>query len=407
MNTVSRTSWLPALVILPAALLLASCQEPEAGAPEGDEGAFVVRLGTDTVGVERYRLSPERMEILAVTRSPRTLRREVTLEFGEDGGLTRYESRVVDPAAQEEGPTQRTVMTYGPDRIRVESGVGEEAEIDEVEGDPRMIPLSFDHFSLVELAIRRAFEEGLEEGTDTVPMWMGGPMPMELQRIDPDSVALVTPNLGTWRARVDDEGRILQMEAGALGRDVERVDDLDVEALALQYAELDSRGEGMGPLSPRDTVRATVSGATITVDYGRPAARGRLVFGGLVPYGEIWRTGANQATHLTTDRPLELGDETLPPGTFTVFTIPESEGWTLIMNRETGQAGTEYDPDMDLFRTTLEVRRLDEPVGRFTIRVEPEGEGGVLRFLWEDTEARIPFGVGSGDAGTAGPTRAG
>ncbi len=395
MNAASRRPWISALVILPAIVLLASCQESGDGVSGEDEGAFVVRLGTDTVAVERYRLSPERMDVLAVTRSPRTLHREVTLEFGDGGELARYESRVLDPASPDEDPTQRSVMTYGPDGIQVESGVGEEAETEEVEGDPGMIPLSLNHFSLVELAIRRA----LDDETDTATMWMGGPVSMELQRIGPDSVALVTPTLGTWRARVDEEGRILGMEAGALGRDVERVSELDVDALALRYAEEDARGEGMGPLSPRDTVRATVAGAEITVDYSRPSARGRVVFGGLVPLGEVWRTGANQATHLTTDRPLELGGETLPPGTYTVFTIPEPESWTLIVNRETGQDGTEYDPDMDLFRTTMEVRAPEEPVERFTIRVEPEGEGGVLGFLWEESEARIPFQVGAAGGG--------
>lgn len=370
-------------------VLLAGCElaGPPAEPALQEEGAFLVRLGTDTVGVERYRLTSAGMEILAVSRTPRTVHRHVTLDFDADGGISRYESHVLDPADPEEGPTQRTVVAYGPDVMRVEEGPNRG---EETEGGPDVVPFSLNHFSLAELAIRRA----LDEGRDGFRMWMGGPMEMELQRPGPDSVALVTPVLGTWTARVDEQGRILRMEAGALGRDVARVAGLDVEALAQSWAEADARGEGMGPLSPRDTTTASVAGAEITVDYSRPSARGRQVFGGLIPFGEIWRTGADAATILSTDQPLVLAGVTLPPGSYSIFTLPGEDRWSLIVNEETGQPGTERDPDRDLFRIPMEVRTLEEPVERFTIAVEPEGDGGVLRFLWADVEARIGFEVG-------------
>jgi hypothetical protein len=385
----SRWSKLVAVLALTAVFLAGGCEPADPG-PDPvaeDEGAFLIRLGTDTVGAERYRLTPERMEVLAVSRSPRTLHREVTLEFDAEGGIVRYESQVRDPAEPEAEATQRTVIAYGPDHLRVEEGPGQG---DETEGGPDVVPFSLNHFSLSELAIRRA----LDEGRDEFRMWLGGLMEMELHRPRPDSVAMVTPTLGTWRAMIDEEGRIVRMEAGALGRDVERVPDLDVDALARSWAEADARGEGMGPLSPRDTTTASVAGAEILVDYSRPSARGRQVFGGLVPLGEIWRTGADAATTFSTDRALVLGGETLPPGRYSIFTIPDEESWTLIVNEQAGQPGTEHDPDLDLFRIPLAVRTLEEPVERFTIAVEPEGDGGVLRFLWAEVEARVGFDVG-------------
>lgn len=383
------------LIAVPVTLLVAACGP---SAPAGEEGAFVIRLGSDTVGVERYTLTADRLEALALTRSPRTLLREAVVEFGEEGAITRYETRVVQPAAEEEGdpsppedepPIPRTAIRYEGDSATVETASGEGTETRRIPAGPHMVPFSTTHFSLVELAIRR----GLAAGGDTVSMLADGPLPMALLRPSPDSAALETGQLGTWRARVDAEGRILEMSAGALGRDVERAPGLDVEALATRWAEADARGEGMGPLSPRDTVRATVRGAEILVDYSRPAKRGRVVFGGLVPYGEVWRTGANAAAHLVTDRPLRIGEERLPAGTYTLFTIPERDRWTLIVNRETGQAGTEHDEALDLFRVPMEVVPLDPPEERFTIAVEEEGEGGTLRFLWDRTEARVPFRV--------------
>ena len=366
-------------------LFASACERPPADGPA--EGAFLVLLGTDTVAAERYALSPEGMEVLAVTRSPRALHREAVLEFDADGGVSRYETRTLDPAAPGDPPLQQSVVTYGTDSVTV---VAEpDGEPRRVAGTPRMVPLSFNHFALAELAIRRAVDDDAEE----LQLWFNGPVDMTLRRPAPDSAALDTGILGTWTARVDEGGRIQEMEAGDLGRRVIRVPGLDVDALARRWAEQDARGEGMGPLSPRDTLTATVAGATLTVDYSRPSARGRQVFGGLVPWGQVWRTGADRATHLSTDRELQIAGHTVPPGTYTVFTIPDREAWTLILNRQTDQAGTEYDPDRDLLRVDLEVQVQDPPMERFTISVEPEGDGGVLRLRWAEVDAHLPFRV--------------
>lgn len=394
-----RPFWLS--VSLVAAAVLAACEVPDPAPPAaaGDDGAFVVRLGTDTVSVERYTLSPEGMEVLAVSRSPRALLREATLELDGEGDITRYETRTTDPSAPDDEPLQRMVVTYEADSVTVETGTGDEARTQRMAGGPDMVPFSLNHFSLAELAIRRA----MVADEDRIQMWSNGPMPVEVHRPAADSVALDTGTLGTWRAHVDDEGRMLGMQAGALGRDIERAPGLDVEALARHWAEADARGEGMGPLSPRDTLQTTVAGAGITVDYSRPAARGRQVFGGLVPYGEVWRTGADQATHFSTERNLEMAGETIPAGTYTLFTIPEEQRWTLVVNRETGQPGTQHDPEMDLLRAEMEVLGLETHENRFTILVEETDEGGVLRMIWEETEARVPFQVEGGGGGTGRP----
>lgn len=152
-------------------------------------------------------------------------------------------------------------------------------------------------------------------------------------------------------------------------------------------------------LSPLDSVAVTVDGAEIEVQYGRPSMRGRTVFGGLVPWEEVWRTGANEATHLRTSADLAVGDATIPAGHYTLYTIPARDGWTLILNRQTGQWGTEYDPARDLVRLPMRVDTLEEPVETFTIEVGEGGEGGgVLALHWETTRAWLPFQVAAPEA---------
>jgi hypothetical protein len=148
------------------------------------------------------------------------------------------------------------------------------------------------------------------------------------------------------------------------------------------------------PLSPRDTARAVVADREIFVDYGRPYMRGRTIMGGLVPYGRVWRTGANEATTLVTAADLQLGGAPVPAGTYTLYTVPGETEWILIVNRQTGQWGTVYDEGSDLVRLPMRVTRLDAPVEQFTIRLEPRGErAGTLALEWEHTRAEVPFSV--------------
>jgi hypothetical protein len=147
------------------------------------------------------------------------------------------------------------------------------------------------------------------------------------------------------------------------------------------------------PASPRDTTRAGIGGATLLVDYGRPSKRGREIFGGLVPFGQVWRTGANQATTLVTDKPLMFGSLLVPAGKYTLWTLPAKDGWKLIVNKQTGQWGTNYDPAQDLGRVDMKVEKLAAPVEQMAIKLAPGASGGVLRIEWDTTAAVVPFMV--------------
>ncbi len=146
--------------------------------------------------------------------------------------------------------------------------------------------------------------------------------------------------------------------------------------------------------SPLDYARAEIAGHQIEIQYGRPAMRGREIFGTLVRYGEVWRTGANEATHLRTPADLVIGDVRIAAGEYTLYTIPEEDGWTLIISRQTGQWGTAYDESQDLVRLPMAVETVSEPVERFTISVrEGEETDGVLVLEWERTKAMLAFDV--------------
>jgi hypothetical protein len=140
----------------------------------------------------------------------------------------------------------------------------------------------------------------------------------------------------------------------------------------------------------------------ISVDYGQPHARGRAIVGTLVPFDSVWRTGANSSTTFSTDVDLTLGGTLVPKGSYSLYTLPTRNGWKLIVNRQTGQWGTVYDPARDLARIDLAARTVAEPRESFTITlvpaVDPQGSAtpahGQLVLAWGTTELAVPWSVG-------------
>lgn len=134
-------------------------------------------------------------------------------------------------------------------------------------------------------------------------------------------------------------------------------------------------------------------GKTITVDYSSPRVRGRKIFGGLVPYGEVWRTGANQATTFATNENLiTVKGTNMPAGSYTIFTVPDPDKWTLIINKHTGEAGIPYKYESEeLARVPMSVTKLPSPVENFTIAFDHTGGSCTMLMSWENTQASLEF----------------
>jgi hypothetical protein len=132
------------------------------------------------------------------------------------------------------------------------------------------------------------------------------------------------------------------------------------------------------------------NGKTVTIDYSSPRAKGRKIFGGLVPYGQIWRAGANEATTFVTTGDITVGGKPVPAGKYTIFTVPGEDKWTLAISKKTGEWGTAYPgPDNDLARIDMKVSKTAAPVENFTIAFDQAGTGCTLKMEWESTEASV------------------
>ena len=142
--------------------------------------------------------------------------------------------------------------------------------------------------------------------------------------------------------------------------------------------------------SPADTAKFDQNGLAVQVDYCQPYKKDRVVFGQLVPYGKVWRTGANEATLIEVKQDVKIAEKPLKAGKYTLWTIPNQDSWTIIINSETGQWGTMYDEKKDVLRVDVPAGKITETVEQFKIDFAPAANGTDMQMRWENTEVKVP-----------------
>jgi hypothetical protein len=376
-----------------AALALLILVPASSGAQmRADTSTLSARLGVDTISVERIVRTATRVEAEVVTRSPRTTLQRHTATLDAAGMLTQLEIVQLDPATNAE--LRRTTYTRRGDSLVIAERAGERSTDRSVAAPAEWLPfVDLVHWPF-DIALRRLRASG--QTSVEAPMLSGSRISeFPLALIGRDSATVTHPTRGTMRLSVLADGSIRTLDAGATTRAlvVTRSRGSDVTSLARDYAARDASGRGIGELSGRGGGEATVLGATITLDYGVPMKRGREIWGSLVRYDALWRTGANRATHFTTDTPLRFGDLLVPAGEYTLFSMLTATGGVLIINRQTGQNGQTYDPARDLGRVPVRPMPLGEEVEAFTITARERGGRGQLALQWDRTEYVAEFVV--------------
>jgi hypothetical protein len=158
----------------------------------------------------------------------------------------------------------------------------------------------------------------------------------------------------------------------------------------LAPAALAQKDKSQRPSPPASASCKFPDGKTVTVDYSSPRMKGRKIFGELVPYGKVWRAGANEATTFVINTDVTVGGKAVPAGSYTIFTIPNEDKWTLIISKKTGESGAEYPGEAEDFgRVDMKVSKLPSPVENFTIGFEQGGATCTMHLDWETTRASI------------------
>ena len=357
-----------------------------------DSGAFIARLGTDTLSIEQYTRTATQLRGEYLLRSPRSVHRIYTADLNSDGSIRRLEL-VTHALGGGGGPAAGPAET----RMSVEF-VGDTAVMKSPRGDstttqkltvPRgTFPYQFNIYGLLELMGRWARSTGKDSVRLTALASADQTSGGFIKKRGGDTLVFMfdegqLAGVGPFTFRLDRQGHLtwLTGKGSTLQIEVERLASVPMAQASAMFAN-----RPLGQLSPRDTVRASIGGADVWVDYGRPMKRGREIFGTVVPWNAVWRTGANAATQINTSADLVIGGATVPAGKYTLWTLPTTNGWKLIINKETGQWGTEYHPQQDLVRVDAKVETLTTPVEQMVVAFEP----GALTITWDRTKVSVP-----------------
>ncbi len=357
-----------------------------------DTAGFVVKLGTDTLSVERVTRTAQQLRGEYVARSPRATYRVYTADLAADGSVTRFEMtnrRLGDGP----GPAEtRTTITFVGDSAVTTVPRGDSTVTTRLAATRGALPSIFGVMGLIDqLALQARRKPGKTDTLLAVSPGADQAVRTIVTEGHGDTMTFVTETqvgrLGPWIMRVDPRGRLLSYSGPGtpFQGEAQRLADVDIAAARESFGK-----RPLGALSARDTARVQLGTADLWVDYSRPTKRGRIIFGNVVPWNAVWRTGANAATTFYTPVDLVIGEAPVPAGTYTLWTVPAPSGWKLIINKQTGQWGTVYDPAQDLVRVNMRAETLPQPVEKFTIAFEPAATGSVLQLSWDTTRASVP-----------------
>lgn len=384
-----RHSLVAALVVLPMAL-------------EAQTRGFVVRLGIDTIAIERLTRHGNTVDGAVARHTPTTTVLRYTLRFNPDGLVASYEEGIFNPDGTPVAPTPHGVAQVGMKMTFVGDSVVREVTqngtvVVKRNAAPGVTLPAVGGTSPYwqELAVQAVMRtKATQFGFYSFALSQDAPNTFDVRIIAGDSAELMFAQGFHRGYKLDREGRLLHGDASSttVRLQMTPIRDADIDAIARAWAAKEAVGQGMGIPSTRDSVVTVVGDTHVSIDYGRPAKRGRVIWGRLVPFDTVWRLGANSPTRLTIDKDLQIGDATVPAGSYSLWLVPSSSQSYLLVNRQTqGWVGVPmHDSMQDLVRIPVR-KHSGAPAGeeRFRILVQ----NGLLLMLWYDGGYEVPIAL--------------
>lgn len=363
-----------------------------------DHASFITTLGSDTVAVESTTLTAVRCEGDIVIRVPGTVRLHYTVDATPGGDLVRSDV-TIDPLGTQDVTARRVQLDVTRDSVRMTVDSSGQRHTTTAALPPGAHPMLrtgfnasyglYESIGLDELALLHF--PGQAGDTLTVPS-----IDVVSGRVGPrrwvrgaSGAAVDFFGIGWTRLALDSAQHVVGADASETTEQIVTVRSAFGDALPMArvFAAADHSGQGLGAASPN----ATVASNGLFLTYGSPRRRGREILGHVVPYGRVWRTGANAATTLITTRDLLFGGTRVPAGVYSLWTIPQPDGVDLVVNRQHGQWGTHYDPAQDLAHIPMQTSTVATPAERFTIGVSSAGANSQLQIAWDTFQWSVPI----------------
>ncbi len=369
-------------------------------------------LGNDTISVESVTRQGNTLTSDEVDRFPRVRVRHTVINLNEDGSIRHLVMNIHTPSEPSNQRDRKVVADVADNEVHLSKTDGSgTVNRNFATGGAIVVAHVPQMYSLYELYFAAALKHAAESKIAT-----GNPVAMRQFYIDrefdnfPLGHATVTPLgggkadiihdwlSGTGEATMDSNYHMLSYSGARTTYKVEvarLVPPPDIKSIANRFEAMEAKTGNVKPLSVRDTMRTQIGNAMFMVDYSRPLLRGRTLLGDVIPYDHVWRTGANAATQFTTSASIKLAGIQVPAGMYTLWTAPHTSGVDLIVNKQTGQWGTEYNGSQNLGIARITTDSLPTPVEEFTISIVPGADTrhGTLVMEWGSFRWTAPIEV--------------
>jgi hypothetical protein len=387
----------PAVIFffLSAVVSLQSCN-----APKLERYGFLTTLGRDTISIESISRQGNTLTSDEVDRFPSVRIRHTVVDLNDDGSIRHLVMNIHTPS-EPSGQRDRKVVADVAGNIVHLSKTDSTGTVNRdfptdgaivVAHVPQMYSLYELYFAA---ALKQAAASKLAAGTpvqmrqfyidrefDRFPLGHATVNPLDKGKIEITHDWLS----GTGEAMMDSAGNMLSYSGARTTYDVQvkrLATPPDVKATADRFEAKETQSGNVKSLSVRETIRAQIGNSIFTVDYGRPLLRGRTLLGDVIPFDRVWRTGANAATQFTTSTPIKLAGMLVPAGSYTLFTAPHTNGVDLIVNKQTGEWGTEYNRSLNLGIARMISEVATATAEEFTISIIPaDKRHGTLVLEW-------------------------
>lgn len=356
-----------------------------------DSGYIIYTLGKDTIEITHYRLTGDDFIATVVQRANSNVNK-IKGKFFPSGELQYMEGYRYKPVIGKDSLLLLTFRFYQ----KGDSTYFEEKSGNSIYRRKDSGRAMVNYWPYVQMNVILANYAPKNVGDSIVSNHIIGDLPpakFVMKRIADRKLTAYSRVMGLFTLYLNEKGKVESLDATGSSYNVKGtiVPHLNLDSIILSYARREEKFGPFGWPNKSDSIQTVIGNSSIKINYTRPSMRGRVIFGEVVPWNRYWRTGANQATKITTSYPLYFNGKILPAGVYSVLTMPSQTGWTMMFNKEANIWGTDYNSAHDVLRVPMQVEQLKEPVELMTIEVVPTAKGGAINVIWERTKASAHF----------------
>lgn len=361
----------------------------------GREGCIVYTLGSDTTAIGNYSLAGDDFALTIADLTEAVTVTKMKGSFFPDGELKTAEGSIFKPLPSGNTDTVfafrlwyasdttymqlrrsgKAMVRKYPVKIMVANNLGGYALV--------YMPALLVNFALM----------SKKDSIHSYHVVFNSARDFSIRRLSGSDFSVGSAVMGYFTLHLDGKGDLRTVDGIGTSWNIKGtvIPPLNMDSVIAAWVKYDQVRPHAAIVNKLDSTVATMGDAMVKIRYSRPLVRGRQIFGGVVPYERFWRTGADAATKLTITRPIYFGTKELPAGQYSLFTLPEKDGWTLMINSQADIWGTEYHAGNDVLRVPMSIERLNDNVEMLTIQVVPGDEGGRIEVSWEKTKAVAGF----------------